>query len=78
MALGMNSVSIPGAPDFQENLGFGVVSGDLGGKKAFAQIAICFTRFLVFDVSRAVPIARFASASVSQPQPGSMAESVCG
>ena len=26
-------------PDFQENLGFGVVSGDLGGQKAFAQIA---------------------------------------
>ena len=26
-------------PDFRENLGFGVVSGDLGGQKAFAQIA---------------------------------------
>ena len=28
------------APDFQENLGFGVVSGDLGGQKAFAQIRL--------------------------------------
>ena len=26
-------------PDFRENLGFGVVSGDLGGQKAVAQIA---------------------------------------
>ena len=26
-------------PDFRENWGFGVVSGDLGGQKAFAQIA---------------------------------------
>ena len=26
-------------PDSRENLGFGVVSGDLGRQKAFAQIA---------------------------------------
>ena len=43
MALSMNSVGIPGGfratPDFRENLGFGVVSGDFGGQKAFAQIA---------------------------------------
>ena len=41
MALSMNSVGIPGgfraAPDFRENLGFGVFLGDLGGQKAFAQ-----------------------------------------
>ena len=44
MALSMNSVGIPGGfrgnAGFRENLGFGVVSGDLGGQKAFAQIAI--------------------------------------
>ena len=43
MALSMNSVGIPGGfrgnAGFRENLGFGVVSGDLGGQKAFAQIA---------------------------------------
>ena len=43
IALSMNSVGIPGGfrgtPDFRENLGFGVVSGDLEGQKAFAQIA---------------------------------------
>ena len=43
MALSMNSVGIPGGfrgkAGFWENLGFGVVSGDLGGRKAFAQIA---------------------------------------
>ena len=26
-------------PDFRENLGFGVVSGDLGPQKGFVQIA---------------------------------------
>ena len=40
----MNSVGIPGdfraTPDFRENWGFGVVSGDLGGQKAFAQIVL--------------------------------------
>ena len=44
MALSMNSVGIPGGfrgnAGFRENLEFGVVSGDLGGQKAFAQIAI--------------------------------------
>ena len=44
MALSMNSVGIPGGfrggnAGFRENLGFGVVSGDLGGQKASAQIA---------------------------------------
>ena len=44
MALGMNSMGIHlgnfgPTPDFQENLGLGVVSGDLRGQKAFAQIA---------------------------------------
>ena len=43
MALSMNSVVIPwdfgATPDFREKLGFGVVSGDLGGQKAFPQIA---------------------------------------
>ena len=43
MALNMNSVGIPGGfratPGFQENLGFGVVSGDLGPQKALAQMA---------------------------------------
>ena len=43
MVLSMNSVGIPGGflatPDFREILGFGVVSGVLGGQKAFAQIA---------------------------------------
>ena len=39
MALSIDSVGDFGAtPDFRENLGFGVVSGDLGGQKAFAQI----------------------------------------
>ena len=41
MALSMNSVGIPGGfrgnAGFRENLGFGVVSGDLGGQKAFAE-----------------------------------------
>ena len=41
MALSLNLVGIPAGfgatPDFRENLGFGVVSGDLGGQKAFAQ-----------------------------------------
>ena len=32
MALNMNSMGI--APGFRENLGFGVVSGDLGPQKA--------------------------------------------
>ena len=40
MALSVKSVGILGEfgakPDFRENLGFGVVSGDLGGQKAFA------------------------------------------
>ena len=39
MALNMNSVGIPGdlvaAPSFRESLGFGVVRGDLGPRKAF-------------------------------------------
>ena len=39
----MNSVGIPGGfrgnAGFSENLGFGLVSGDLGPQKAFAQIA---------------------------------------
>ena len=43
MALSMNSVGIHGGfrgnAGFRENLGFGVVLGDLGGQKAFAQIA---------------------------------------
>ena len=43
MVLSMNSVGIPGGfratPDFREKFWFGVVSGDLGGQKAFAQIA---------------------------------------
>ena len=43
MVLNMNSVGIPGGfgttPGFRENLGFGVVLGDLGPQKAFAQIA---------------------------------------
>ena len=42
MALNMNSVGIPGdfgaRPGFRENSGFGVVSGDLGPQKAFAQM----------------------------------------
>ena len=29
-------------PDSRENLGFGVVSGDLGRQKAFAQIATLY------------------------------------
>ena len=40
MALNMNSVGIPegfrARPGFRENLGFGVVSGDLGPQKNFA------------------------------------------
>ena len=36
MALCMNSVGIRATPDFRENLRFRVVSGDLGGQKAFA------------------------------------------
>ena len=43
MALDMNSVGIPGGclgnPGFREIWVFGVVSGDLGPQKAFAQIA---------------------------------------
>ena len=43
MVLSMNSVGIPGGfrgnAGFRENWGFGVVSDDLGGQKAFAQIA---------------------------------------
>ena len=43
MALSMNSVGIPGGvrgnAGFSGKLGFGVVSGDLGGQNAFAQIA---------------------------------------
>ena len=43
MALNMNSVELLGdfgaTPGFREYLGFGVVSGDLGLQKAFAQIA---------------------------------------
>ena len=39
MALSMNSVEFLGdfgaTPDFLENLGFGVVSDDLGGSKGF-------------------------------------------
>ena len=40
LAVSMNSVGIPenfgATPDYRESLGFGVVSGDLGGRKAFA------------------------------------------
>ena len=47
MALSMNSVGIPGGirgnAGFRENLGFGVVSGDVVGQKAFAQIARTFS-----------------------------------
>ena len=43
MALNLNSVEIPGGfrvnAGFRENWGFGVVSGDLGHQKAFAEIA---------------------------------------
>ena len=49
MALSMNSVGIPGGfrgnAGFRENLGFGVVSGDLGGQKAFAQIIFVSVKY---------------------------------
>ena len=46
MALSTNSVGIPGGfrgnTGFSGKFGFGVVSGDLGGQRAFAQIANLF------------------------------------
>ena len=45
VAFNMNSVGIPGGfrgeAGFSGKLGFGVVSGDLGPRKAFAQITTC-------------------------------------